>query len=101
MLANMRKLTALPAETVVFCAHEYTQSNLKFLSSIDAKCNNIYEEVINKRNQNIPTVPTTIGEEKMYNLFCRCDDEEVMMLVEGKDAEDTMRLLREKKNNFR
>ncbi|MEK6637386.1 MAG: hydroxyacylglutathione hydrolase [Pseudomonadota bacterium] len=74
MFANMRKLAALPDETAVYCAHEYTQSNgryalvaepdnqalIKRMDAVDAMC---------ARGE--PTVPTTIGLERETNPFMR------------------------------
>ena len=102
MLANMRLLRGLPAETAVFCAHEYTVSNLKFLASVDDTVTPRLKEAMATRERNKPTVPTTIGDEASYNLFMRCDDENVqeMMRAPG-DPETTMQRLREMKNSFR
>jgi hydroxyacylglutathione hydrolase len=103
MLSNLRRFMALPASTKVFCAHEYTLSNLKFLNSIDPErieATGILKEASAKRDRGVPTVPSTIGEERRYNLFCLCDDESVQRLVGATDAVDCMRLLREMKNKF-
>ena len=58
MLQNMDRLSQLPDETVVFCAHEYTMSNYRFLQSIDA--NRISAKLASLqslRDVNLPTVP--------------------------------------------
>jgi hydroxyacylglutathione hydrolase len=101
MLANMDRLATLPPATQVYCAHEYTLGNLKFLSSIDPEASStILDEVIEKRNADISTVPTTIGREMQYNLFMKCREERTQKIVNRKSPIDTMARLRELKNSF-
>jgi len=58
MVRNMNRLAALPDETFVFCAHEYTLSNYDFLRSIDPRgVSARYEEVKGLRARNLPTIP--------------------------------------------
>jgi len=104
MLKNMDQLSALPHNTKVFCAHEYTEANLKFLSSIDPVVSTaIYEEVKTKRLSGIPTIPSTIGEQLRYNLFMKCREERVQLLVNqaGCSPAEAMATLRAMKNNFK
>jgi len=74
MLASLGKLAALPEATLVYCAHEYTLSNLRFalaaepgnpalLARMDADSA--------RRAQGLATIPTTIGKEKATNPFLR------------------------------
>lgn len=73
MWTSLSKLAALPDETIVYCAHEYTASNARFALSLDqdpavtARC----QEVFDRRAMGAPTVPTTIGLEKATNPFLR------------------------------
>jgi hydroxyacylglutathione hydrolase len=102
MLTNMDRIATLPPTTQVFCAHEYTQSNYKFLNAIDPdRCGGKYEEIIELREANIPTIPTTIGDELQYNLFMQCRDP----ILQSKlgtidDPIATMAVLRQRKNEF-
>ena len=71
---SLKRLSQLPDETKVYCAHEYTLGNAKFALSVEP--NNVdliqkFEEVKKLRANNNPTVPTTIGEEKKTNPFLR------------------------------
>jgi len=103
MVANMQRLAKLPASTLVFCAHEYTLGNLKFLNSIDKiGAEGMLQNVQLLRDRNEVTVPSTIGKELSYNLFMKIDEKRVQSLVgcEG-DPVGTMRKLREMKNEFR
>jgi hydroxyacylglutathione hydrolase len=74
MWTSLSKLAALPDETVVYCAHEYTKGNATFALSIDGE-NAVLraraDDVFAKTKAGIPTVPTTIGEEKATNPFLR------------------------------
>jgi hydroxyacylglutathione hydrolase len=74
MYDNMRKLEALPDETAVYCAHEYTQSNGRFALTVEpgnaalvARMNDV--DAMRMRGE--PTVPTSIGAEKATNPFMR------------------------------
>ncbi len=74
MFANMRTLEALPGETVVYCAHEYTQSNGRY--ALVAEPDNIalrdrMIEIDALRAAGEPTVPTTIAQERATNPFMR------------------------------
>ncbi|WP_377704796.1 hydroxyacylglutathione hydrolase [Pseudoduganella sp. UC29_71] len=74
MVDSLNKLAALPAETKVFCAHEYTLSNLRFASAVDpgnAALQARVEADTAKRARGVPTVPSTIGMERNTNPFLR------------------------------
>ena len=104
MLNNMDRLGKLPHNTEVYCAHEYTLENLKFLSSVDpngSATSNMLKEVTVKRTADVATVPTTIGRELEYNLFMKCREESTQSLVDRKSPVDAMARLREMKNQFR
>ena len=100
MLHNMDTFAKLPPETQVFCAHEYTVSNLKFLASVDPECGKVLDEMQDTRRQGLPTVPSTIGKELTYNLFMKTREPRVQSLVGTGSAEETMARLREMKNTF-
>lgn len=100
MLQNMRRINTLPADTLVFCAHEYTVSNFKFLKSVDPGLKSAYDDMVALRVAGKPTVPTTIGAEKEHNLFFRCDDPAVQALVNQPSPELAMKVLRAMKNSF-
>ncbi len=71
---SLEKLVSLPSKTEIYCAHEYTLSNLQF--ALMAEPDNVdlkeYElDSKNKRERNIPTIPTTLGQELQINPFLR------------------------------
>jgi len=73
MWGSLQKLAALPDDTTVYCAHEYTASNARFALSIDRApaLKARADEVFAARERGEPTVPTTIGLEKATNPFLR------------------------------
>ena len=73
MWASLQRLAALPDDTKVYCAHEYTASNARFALSVDADpaVKARTEAVFAARARGEATVPTTIGLEKATNPFLR------------------------------
>jgi len=73
MWASLSRLAALPDETKVYCAHEYTASNARFALSVDEgpALKARAEAVFAARERGEWTVPTTIGLEKATNPFLR------------------------------
>lgn len=75
MYTSLRRIGALPENTRIYCAHEYTVNNLNFAAK--AEPDNIeirlrQEIEIAKRELALPTLPTTIFEELRTNPFMRC-----------------------------
>lgn len=74
MFTALGKLMALPDATQVFCAHEYTQSNARFAVTVEpdnAALAARVTEIDARRALNLPTVPSSIGEERATNPFVR------------------------------
>ena len=73
MWTSLQRLTALPDETTVYCAHEYTAANARFALAVDkgpalkARADAIFAA----REKGEWTVPTSIGLEKATNPFLR------------------------------
>ncbi|MGB5444245.1 MAG: hydroxyacylglutathione hydrolase [Psychromonas sp.] len=81
MFSSLSRLALLPKETEVYCAHEYTQNNLIFAHHIEPKNTlllNYIQQVSKKRQQGLPTIPTTIGLEMAINPFLRCQQKTVI-----------------------
>ncbi len=92
MFDNMQRLAALPGETIVYCAHEYTQSNGRYALVAEPDNTALAErmdEVDRMRAQGLPTVPTTIALERATNPFMRADS--VEQLAERRTAKDNFR----------
>ena len=97
---------ALPPETEVYCAHEYTQSNARFAVTVDPDNQALkqrVEEIDRMRARNIATVPSTLGEEKRTNPFLRADDPGVAKAVglAGADPVTVFAEVRARKDVFR
>ena len=73
MWASLSRLSALPDDTAVYCAHEYTASNARFALSVDDSpaLTARAQAVFAARERGEPTVPTTIALEKATNPFLR------------------------------
>jgi hydroxyacylglutathione hydrolase len=92
MFANMQRLAALPGETTVYCAHEYTQSNGRYALVAEPDNQALAErmaEVDAMRAQGLATVPTTIALERATNPFMRARD--VAQLAERRAAKDSFK----------
>jgi len=89
MFASLAKFSALPADTQVFCGHEYTQSNARFALTVDpdntALCARAVE-VTRLRASGSPTVPSRLGDELAENPFLRAPSAE--RLAEIRTAKD-------------
>jgi hydroxyacylglutathione hydrolase len=92
MFDNMRKLEALPDDTMVYCAHEYTQSNGRYAlaaepgnAALIARMN----DVDAARARGEATVPTTIGQERATNPFMRAAT--IAELAERRAAKDVFK----------
>ena len=80
MLESLKKLKALPADTLVYCGHEYTENNLKFALTLEpsnGKLRERMERVRAARAEGRPTVPATMAEEIETNPFLRWDSPEI------------------------
>lgn len=110
MAASLGKLAALPDDTEVFCAHEYTLANLRFALEVEPENEALRERISveqNKRAQGLPTIPSRIGVEKASNPFLRCGEPAIVerLRVVGRlksaDPIAVFTALREWKNVFR
>ena len=80
MWDSLCKLLALPDETLVYSAHEYAASNAAFAEVIEpdnAVLMARIADIKTAREKNLPTVPSTIGQERETNPFCRADKPEL------------------------
>ncbi len=92
MFDNMAKLATLPDETVVYCAHEYTQSNGRYALVAEPDNRALIARMVQvdaARARGEATVPTTIGAEKATNPFMRAASVDV--LAERRSAKDAFR----------
>jgi hydroxyacylglutathione hydrolase len=110
MLRSLDRLAALPAETLVYCAHEYTAANLSFAATVEPDNEELrrYRDAVSQRRAaGAATIPSTIGLEQTVNPFLRSRTAAVRRALERHlgqapvaDA-DAFAALREWKNGFR
>lgn len=90
MFESFRKLDALPEDTTIYCAHEYTTANLAFAtaqSPDDTFLSEFAEQMKAKRRADEPTVPSTLKVERLINPFLRAKDaQEFARLRAAKDS---------------
>jgi hydroxyacylglutathione hydrolase len=111
MLASLDALAALPGETRVCCAHEYTLSNLKFARAVEpgnADLLHYSSRCEALRAQGLPTLPSRIATERAINPFLRTRTPAVAAAAAGfdpttpsQDAVAVLAALRAWKNEFR
>lgn len=109
MHESLAKLEALPAPTLVFCAHEYTLANLKFALAAEPDNSDLQARLRatrKMRDASLPSLPSTIALERRTNPFLRCHNEDLVRMVAahcGKRAQneiDTFAQLRAWKDSF-
>lgn len=110
MTASLMKLASLPDETQVYCAHEYTLSNLRFAREAEpgnAALEARFAAEKARRDANIPTVPSSIGLEKATNPFLRFAEPAIADLLLSKkqlssrEPIEVFTALRQWKNSYR
>lgn len=108
MYQSLQKINALPDETLICCAHEYTLGNMKFSVNIlpeDRAIQDYYHKVKELRVKNQNTLPVTLKNERKINLFLRTDDIDLINKINQEtnlqQPEQRFAWLRSKKDNFR
>ncbi len=110
MSRSLARLAALPPDTRVYCAHEYTLANIRFARAANPGNAALREREAAARElraRGEPTVPSTIALELATNPFLRCGDPEVIAGAEAHagrrlaDPASVFAALREWKNGFR
>jgi hydroxyacylglutathione hydrolase len=106
--ASLTRLRALPPQTLLYCAHEYTAANARFALHADpdnAALAAYAAEITDRRSRGEPTVPARLEREAATNPFLRADDPALQARWAGLggavgDAVATFAALREAKNGF-
>ncbi|QCZ28065.1 MULTISPECIES: hydroxyacylglutathione hydrolase [Enterobacteriaceae] len=107
MYQSFKKIDALPEDTLICCAHEYTLANMKFAMHIlpeDTAIQEYYRKVNELRAKNQKTLPVTLKNERKINLFLRTDDVDLVKKIKEEtnmlQPEDCFAWLRSKKDDF-
>lgn len=107
MYQSFQKLNALPEETLVCCAHEYTLSNLTFSAAIlphDPQIMAEFQKIKDLRAKNGISLPTKLAHERTINLFLRTQDVDLQRALNVNVTDEpvwrSFAVLREKKDAF-
>ncbi|MEA5553163.1 hydroxyacylglutathione hydrolase [Anabaena cylindrica UHCC 0172] len=103
MVDSLTKLRNLADNTRVWCAHEYTLSNLRFALTVDDENLDLqkrFAEVTAMRNRQEATVPSLLGIEKLTNPFLRWDQASLQLAAKSSDPVQTFARIRGMKDQF-
>ncbi|MEE2690446.1 MAG: hydroxyacylglutathione hydrolase [Pseudomonadota bacterium] len=105
MWSSLSKIAAMPKDTKLYCAHEYTQANARFALSVDAANDALAaraKKVDALRARGAPTVPSTVGEELATNPFLRARDSDFQagLGMSGADPAAVFAEVRKRKDSF-
>ena len=107
MYQSFQKINALPDNTLICCAHEYTLANMKFAMHVlpeDSAIQDYYRKVNELRAKNQKTLPVILKNERKINLFLRTNDIDLVNKIKEEtnmlQPEDCFAWLRAKKDDF-
>ena len=110
MYQSLTKLKQLPPETLVYCAHEYTLSNLQFALAVEPDNISLHSRMhaVQTLRKNLQaSVPSLLKAELETNPFLRCENPTIKKNAEThaktrlNDAIEVFRVIREWKDGFR
>jgi hydroxyacylglutathione hydrolase len=108
MYQSLQQFAALPDDTLLCCAHEYTLANLQFAESILPNDLNIINQkkiVLQMREKGCSSLPSTLGLERKINLFLRCDDidlkRKIPENIQNTNPSSIFAYLRQMKDSFK
>ena len=110
MLDSLDRLATLPDSTRVYCAHEYTLSNLRFAAAVEPGNEHVRDALATVQQQRARdeiTLPSTLGRERLINPFLRSREPAVRAAAEREaghslpDAVDVFAAVRRWKDGFR
>lgn len=100
---SLQRLAELPPETRVYCAHEYTQHNIRFARMLEpdnAALASREAKVSACRAHGKPSLPSTIALERATNPFLRCETHGIQSAVQGTEPESVFCIIRTLRNSF-
>ena len=100
---SLSRIKALPPQTMLYCAHEYTMANAKFAQHADPDNEDLQAYVADierLRGADLPTVPAKLGRELSTNPFLRADDPAIQARWGGDAPHETFAALRAAKDAF-
>ncbi len=105
MWDSLQRLNSLPAETKIYCGHEYSQNHARFALTIEPNNPDLRQrakDIDHLRAQGLPTLPVTLESERACNPFLRAGLPEIKQslgLAEAEDAE-VFAAIRARKDHF-
>lgn len=109
MYHSLMRIASLDEKTLIYCGHEYTASNLIFAQTVEPDnidIQNRIDHVSTLRQQNLPSVPSTLSVEKLTNPFLRCSIPSVINAAENhaqkklNTPQEVLGVIRNWKNSF-
>jgi hydroxyacylglutathione hydrolase len=103
MLDSLSQIRSLPSDTRIWCAHEYTEQNLRFALMVEPEnlaLKNYTQQVQELRRQGQATIPTNLGLEKAINPFLRWDQPTIQRAMATQSPVETFTQLRQRKDHF-
>jgi hydroxyacylglutathione hydrolase len=105
MWHSLQKIMQWPDETIIYCAHEYTQTNARFALTVEAHNNDLIiraQDTDKLRDAGKPTIPTTLALEKKTNPFLRPMSQEIRKMLRMENCSDVEVFARTRllKDNF-
>jgi hydroxyacylglutathione hydrolase len=109
LYASLTRLAALPADTAIYCAHEYTTANLRFAAAVEPDSAAVAQRIRDTaalRAAGQPSLPSTLQLELDTNPFLRCNEPAVVAAAAARlgrtpaDAAEVFATLREWRNRF-
>ena len=106
MFSSLQAIESLDDELMVYCGHEYSLNNLKFLQSVFSNhpgLNFVENEIFNQLSKNKTSIPFNLGKEKLINPFLSTKSSYFNKYKKNKKLSDfgMFSYLRELKNNFK
>jgi hydroxyacylglutathione hydrolase len=105
MFSSLQRLAGLPPSTRVYCAHEYTEHNLRFAHSLEPdnpKLKARLQSAAEIRRRGLPTLPSTIALELETNPFLRCSSNTIRQAISihTHDPVQIFATIRQMRNNY-
>ena len=85
LFQSLQQITSLPTQTKIYCAHEYTEANLRIAAIVEPNNLDIQQRITDTsiiRQQDKPSLPSTLALELATNPFLRCEQTTVIQAVE-------------------
>jgi len=106
MVSSLKKLSALPGDTFIYCGHEYTEKNGIFAMTLEQNNKDLQRrmhQVIQLRRDSLPTLPSTMEMELATNPFLRLTSKEIrqnLNIVSDSTEVEVFAEMRSRKDKF-